>query len=244
MTRQALGVGLALALAASAAGAQGMGGVYFRGDVGVAVARNASIEDKTPGVTFNNLCDGAGTCGFDLDDIGESAAVTVGVGYRLGSNFRVDVTGGYRPGFELDDSIASVPGGRDRHTADIDVTTVMLSGYYDFTLSGSAMRPYVGAGLGWARNEIGTTTVTNPTTGLNRTHGGDTESNFAWQVGAGVAIPLQGSMSVDVAYKYVDAGELDSGASTVRGNFGPGAFPFNGVEGDVAFHELTVGLRF
>lgn len=244
MRKYAQGAGLALALAATAAGAQGTGGVYFRGDVGVAIGRDASVQDKTPGVTFNNLCDGLGTCGFELDDIGESVAVAVGVGYGFGNNVRVDLTGSYRPGFELDDSIASAFGGRDGHKADIDVTTVMVSAYYDFRLSGSAMRPYIGAGAGLARNKIGTTTVVNPITGLNRSHGGDTQSNFAWQVAAGVAIPMQGSMALDIAYKYVDAGEFDSGASTVSGNFGPATFPFNGVEGDVAFHEITMGLRF
>lgn len=35
--------------------------------------------------------------------------------------------------------------------AGITSTTVMVNGYYDFSAGG--VRPYIGAGIGWARNE-------------------------------------------------------------------------------------------
>ena len=87
--------------------------------------------------------------------------------------------------------------------------------------------------------DIGRTRVTNTTSGLDRTHSGDTESGMAWQLTAGLGVPIDDSKTLDTSYKYVDAG-----STTVSGNFGPGAIPFNGVEGDMTYHEISVGIRF
>ena len=70
---------------------------YFRADVGYALGTDADIKDNTPGPgsSFDNLCDGsgaAGSCNYQLDDVGNSSAWSVGVGYRLDDNIRMDVT--------------------------------------------------------------------------------------------------------------------------------------------------------
>ena len=243
-------LGLLLALATASASAQDMSRVYLRGDVGWAFANGASIGDNTIGPpSFANLCEGGApnVCGFEVDDIGDSVSLAAGVGYRFTDNFRMDLTGGFRPSFELDDSILSAFGGQDTHRADIDTTTIMFAGYYDFSIKDSKVKPYIGGGLGWSWNDISTTTVTNSVSGLRRTHGGDTENDFAWQFSAGVGIPLKGRGIVDIGYKYVDVGDLDSGPTTVSGSFPGfafGPFPFNGVSGDVSFHEVSIGIRY
>lgn len=238
--------GALLAVTSSIALAADTAGWYFRGDIGVAMSGDADIGDKTPGPgsSFDNLCNGAGTCGLKLDEVDDSVSWSVGAGYRFSDNFRMDLVGSYKPDFELDDSIASAGGGRDTHKADIDVTTFMVSGYYDFSLDGSNWRPYLGGGVGVSDVDIGKTTVTNPVSGLVRSHGGSSETNTAWQLTAGFGIPMKNKTVMDLSYKYVDAGDIDSGSSTVSGNFGAVTFPFNGVEGDMTYHEISIGLRF
>lgn len=246
MKRKLLIGGLFLSLVTGPVLAQETVGFYFRADLGASLSTDASIRDNDQ-TGFANLCDGAGTCGFELDDIDNSFVVSGGVGYQFSQSLRGDVTVGYRPGFELDDSIASAFGGRDTHSADIDNTTVMVSGYYDFSTALGNFTPYLGGGIGWAYNDIDSTTVTNPASGLSRTHGGSGESDFAWQFVVGAASPIGGNMMLDLSYKYVDAGELDSGTTTVSGAAGGapfGPFAFNGVSGDVSFHEITLGVRF
>ncbi|MDO5536574.1 MAG: porin family protein [Desulfovibrionaceae bacterium] len=106
-------------------------------------------------------------------------------------------------------------------------TTLLLNGYYDFHNS-TAFTPYVGAGIGFAFNYLG----------VDIKHNGQSDSaddrstNFAWQVGAGVAYALTEDMSIDAAYRYLDLGytEVSSSGQSV------GIRPYN--------HEVTLGLRF
>jgi opacity protein-like surface antigen len=246
--------GLFLTLATMSAPAQDTSGFYVRGDLGWAFASDASIRDitidPTGATSFPNLCNGGAPniCGLQVDDIGDSGSLSLGVGYRFTDNYRMDLTGGFRPAFELDDSITTAALTEDTYSAAISTTTIMLSGYYDISMSDSKVKPYIGVGLGWSRNEIEMTAVTNPLGGpLYRTYGGDTKQSVAWQLNAGVGIPLRGSRAImDIGYKYVDAGELDSGPSTVSGTAGGafGPFPFDGVTGDIAFHEISIGIRY
>ena len=108
-------------------------------------------------------------------------------------------------------------------------TTLLANVYYDFHNS-TAFTPYVGAGLGLAFNYLGVDWRTH-----NGNHGGsidDRQTNFAWQVGAGVAYSFTDNMAVDVAYRY-----LDLGYTQVDGHYGDvGIRPYN--------HEIMLGLRF
>ena len=108
-------------------------------------------------------------------------------------------------------------------------TTLLANVYYDFHNS-TAFTPYVGAGLGLAFNYFGVDWKYH-----NGTPGGsidDRQTNFAWQVGAGVAYSFTDNMAVDVAYRY-----LDLGYTQVDGHYGDvGIRPYN--------HEIMLGLRF
>ena len=243
-------IGILLAISVTGVSAQEYSRWYWRADIGFAISENADIKDKTQdpaGVTsFANLCDGSGSCSFNLDDVGNSPAFSLGAGYQFNNNFRADFTGTYRSDFELDDSIASTFGGNDTHKSDIEVLTVMVTGYYDFPSQNSMFKPYIGGGIGISRNKMGKTTVTNPVGGLTRTHSGSTENDMAWQLVFGLTSPMKNNKSLDISYKYVDAGNIDSGSSSVSGNAGGpfGPLPFDGVKGDMVFHEVTIGLRF
>ena len=96
-------------------------------------------------------------------------------------------------------------------------TTLLANVYYDFHNS-TAFTPYVGAGLGLAFNYFGVDWKR--------------QTNFAWQVGAGVAYAINENIAVDVAYRYLDLGytQVDSYAGDA------GIRPYN--------HEFMLGLRF
>lgn len=115
-------------------------------------------------------------------------------------------------------------------TADMtfNSTTLLANVYYDFHNS-TAFTPYVGAGLGLAFNYFGIDWK-----GGRYGDGSmdDRQTNFAWQVGAGVAYNFTDNMAVDVAYRY-----LDLGYTEVDGHNGDvGIRPYN--------HEIMLGLRF
>lgn len=108
-------------------------------------------------------------------------------------------------------------------------TTLLANFYYDFHNS-SAFTPYVGAGLGLAFNYLGVD-IKDRSTGLGSSVD-DRSTNFAWQVGAGVAYAFTDNLSVDASYRY-----LDLGYTEVEGyGYNVSTRPYN--------HEVSLGLRF
>ena len=71
---------------------------------------------------------------------------------------------------------------------------VMANVFYDFNLGRNLGRlpivPYIGVGAGYAVAELGQRADRPPSTGRSVTIDGD-DGNFAWQVIAGVAFPIQ-----------------------------------------------------
>ena len=102
-----------------------------------------------------------------------------------------------------------------------NASTLFLNLYYDFRNS-TAFTPYVGAGLGMAFN------YANYTFSSPGYHGNFDEhsTNFAWNVGAGVAYDITDSLAVDLGYYEVD---LPDGAK---------------LKNQPCNHEFMLGLRY
>ena len=227
-----LAVAASMALAASAAQAQ----LYGRVDVGFSSAQDAGIRDKNF-ATDGLICGDPGcNSGMELNNVGESGVLSGGVGWRFSQNFRADLTVGYRGGYALDDS--------DRfpssYEADIVSTSVMLGAYWDFVTGGAA--PYFGVGIGWAQNKIddivnrfGNTAFRLP---------GGTWSGMAWSLMAGVGIPLGGRATLDLYYRFIDLGEIESESGRITCTPTPCNFTYSGLSGKLRAHELMLGIRF
>lgn len=237
LTLATLAAGAFLATATNVVQAQ----LYFRGDVGYSWSRNADIKDKNfaldQGICGNLAC----TVPGKLNDVGDSALLSGGVGWRLNPNVRVDGTVTYRGWYKLDET----DGGRTTFKADAKSWNLMLNGYYDFALAWG--KPYVGAGVGWASNKVDSIRGTNPLVpGVTITAPGGTKSSFAWALMAGVGVPLNPRMALDVGVRYADLGKLetDRGNLTSSGAFVGPAGTYSGAKGKLRAWELTVGLRF
>ncbi|RQN05295.1 outer membrane beta-barrel protein [Pantoea ananatis] len=95
--------------------------------------------------------------------------------------------------------------------------TLMLNGYYDYTL-GSSITPWVMGGVGVAFLH-GSTTVSQSAAGIQTgpdTYG-QSASNIAWSVGAGVTWTITPSLSLDTGYIYTNAGDLTTNGYTNNG---------------------------
>lgn len=115
-------------------------------------------------------------------------------------------------------------------TADMtfNSSTLFANLYYDFHNS-SAFTPYIGAGLGMAFNYMGVD-IKSEEYGDHSVD--DRQTNFAWNVGAGLAYSFNENLAMDLAYRYVDLGYTE-----VESNGHNGAIrPYN--------HEFMLGLRF
>lgn len=194
-------------------------GFYVRGDVGGSFTRDLD----------GSVLDGDGFSG----DFGNSWAFDVGVGYQLPYNLRVELAGGYRPGYEIRsrEATGGIPLAAD---ADARTWTVMANAYYDIA-TGTKLTPYVGAGLGVAFNRLDT--ISYRLGGSEIREEGKNKTNFAWAVMAGVAYSATSNIKLDFGYRYLDAGDFETSGST---NVGPATK----IEGDVRAHEVKIGLRY
>src|SRR6185503_1643140 len=137
------------------------------------------------------LCSTQGT----VNKIDDSPVIGAGVGYRFTGGLRGDVALAHRSSYALHEFV-----GDATYHANITSTTLMVNGYYDFTAGG--VRPYVGAGIGWAHNET-EKLVQDFGFGFANTFAGTTKDNAAVALMAGIGIPYSGWM-LDIGYRYID----------------------------------------
>ena len=74
--------------------------------------------------------------------------------------------------------------------------TVLANVYYDLD-TGTAVTPYLGVGVGYARIEEKAWEKT-------------TEDNLAWNIGVGVSVNVTYNMDVEIGYRYTDYGKTKS----------------------------------
>lgn len=231
---------LAASLAWSALPAQAQ--VYWRVEAGSSHARDAGFQDKDfeqAGLIWDgNFPPVPGI----LDELGVSPLFGVGVGYRFDDSVRGDVVLGYRGRYALTGAFQESWSTRPT-TYDVDVasTTLLVNGYYDFRPV-AGVRPYLGAGIGVARNRTGQLTQ-DFGFGFTTTVAGATRHDFAFALMAGVGLPMQG-WTLDVGYRYVDMGKFETGVGGTANSVPPFAFPFFGASGKLRAHEVVAGARF
>ena len=211
--------------------------LYWRLDSGYSKSLKADVKDSNLVLICGDpACNTPGT----LDkDVGSSTILSGGVGSRFSSNMRADVTLGYRGGYKIDASDQGVPAARFR--ADVKSLALMVNGYHDFSLAAST--PYLGAGLGFAHNKVGTVSFDDGA-GFRGSVPGGTKSGFAWALMAGVGIPISGSLTLDIGYRFIELGKIETATGDVIINGAVVPPPYPGATGKLKAHELTIGLRF
>lgn len=218
---------LAMAMGALVA-APAQAEMYWRLELGYSKPGDADFKDNN----FNDAgviwADPSGTQPGTLNKIDGSIIAGGGVGYRFTSSLRGDVMLAYRGFYSLNDKTFEAT-----YHAGITSTTVMLNGYYDFSAGG--VRPYVGAGIGWARNETDRL-VQDFGLGFANTFSGATRDDTAVALMAGIGVPYSG-WTLDIGYRYIDLGKFETGTAAAFGIS-------SGQTGRLRAHELTLGARF
>lgn len=218
--------------------------VYLRGDAGYGWARGAGISD-THGADdpYCVIC-----VAESLNDIGGAKALGLGVGYRLNDLLRGDVTTTYRGSFSLNDT----DGNGTRFTSHIQSWSVMATAYVDVPVDWRGIRPFVGAGIGWANNRMNALQQTFSGGHGSEANPSGSRNNFAWALTAGVGVPLStlwpqaAGWTVDVAYRYADLGEVGTNQGTSTLTFGSQSYPLqtSGVTGHLRVNEALASLRY
>jgi opacity protein-like surface antigen len=221
-------------------------GWYLRGDIGFSNQNVRSLFNVNYAnfISVQNI-----DKGFDAAPL-----FGLGIGYTVNNWLRFDFTGEYRGaanfhGFD----VGNFGGGvfaDDRYTARKSEWTFMFNGYVDLGTWWN-ITPFVGAGVGFSRNTISNfgdvSVCVNSSTcvgsgGSDAFGGTASKWNFAWALHAGLAYQLYRNVTLELAYRYIDLGNAQSGdliAFTGANNF------YNPME----FHHLTsqdvkFGVRF
>ncbi len=213
-------------------------GLYLRADLGVAWqqlgTRPSSIYNGLTGFHYNTL------------DIEATRPVGVGIGYRSSDLFRFDLTSEYRSRANIRTTPVYACGAStcsDPLTSDLRSLVTMLNGYFEIG-SWHEVTPYVGMGLGLAHHRFGPVSI--PANAGN--HGAattDTRSRnrLALSVMTGAAYDLSARVKLDMGYRYLYAGSLESGSFDCTANATPSICNGGTQSLRVQSHELRVGLR-
>jgi len=204
-----------------------MNGMRAQGDDGSASARIGNKSDNAWG--------GALAVGYDFN-MRCGYPVRAELEYAVFSN-----VSGQRTWYGLVDEDDETSNARLKQR--LQVQTLFVNAYHDFH-NDTPFTPWLGAGLGMAFiNSKGSGKVWEQSDGeedVTLSYGAKLNTNFAWNVGAGVAYAVNEAISVDLGYRFAGLGKARTKWRV-------------DVDGDrdsrlrtknVYQHQLMLGLRF
>ncbi|HXW26881.1 MAG TPA: outer membrane beta-barrel protein [Xanthobacteraceae bacterium] len=195
------------------------GGWYLRGDIGFSAENGGNFYETGLNPTPTSVENAAS--GFETGGI-----FRLGVGYQFNSWIRADVTGEYRTpaswsSFDITNSNGTlIP----EHVTLEKSEIVALANVYLDLGTWWCVTPFIGAGAGFAGVNLSNFQETAPFTFnanqnpnpnpimANNFAGGNTQWNFAWALHAGLAYKVTPTFSVELAYRYLNLGNAQSGA--------------------------------
>ena len=181
------------------------------------------------------------------EDLGTGSAFGFSVGKYLTDSFRLELEATKRTGYEYDARASTAGLTSVTFKAKMQTEALFINGFYDFqpfTMSNTAITPYLGGGVGISRNKM--KTIVERVNGLpdGQTIDGNTINQFAYKLSAGTLVSLTKQLSLDVNYQYVNLGAFKGGTEFLTN----GAFVQNlerGTDGgDIKTQERMVGLQY
>ena len=203
----------------------------------------ASKTFNTGTTSLNNIVGTLFT--FQNEDLGTGSAFGFSVGKYLTNSFRLELEAIKRTGYEYDARDIAVPAFTEE--AKIQTEAVFINGFYDFqpfTMSNTAITPYLGGGVGISRNKMGTTVFRNNGIPSGSIIDGDTINQFAYKLSAGTLVSLTEQLSLDVNYQYVNLGAFKGGTEVYDNGAFAGTLTRGTNGGEIKTQELMVGLQY
>lgn len=207
-----------------------------------------------------------------------STFAALGVGYQLNNWLRFDVTGEYRGGAQLtavdqlletgtytyiDPATGAVGFGptgyarplRNFYKGHVSSFVAMVNGYVDLG-TWHGFTPFIGAGIGIAHNRLSGLTDQgfsyNSLNGVGSPTGGywsdGKKTNVAWALMAGIGYSITPNLKLELGYRYMNLGKIQSGqshcfnATGAGGGFSPCNFTIASQRLDS--HDIRFGMRW
>ncbi len=133
---------------------------------------------------------------------------------------------------------ATVP---DNYTAKKSEWLALVNAYLDIG-TWHGITPFVGAGVGAANVKISDFTDIGVSTGSVASGSDYDQWNFAWALYGGLGFQVTDAMTVELAYRYLDMGDAQSGdlVDYLGGNTINNPMKFK----DITSHDVKLGVRY
>jgi opacity protein-like surface antigen len=178
----------------------------------------------------------------------------IGAGYRFNNWFRVDVTGEYRGSTSIGvNDVVFNPfiNGNQTNTykGNMSSMVALFNAYVDLG-TWNCLTPYLGAGIGVARNRIsgltdqGVLFVNEPVGPVVSTLGTATsgsKTGLAWALMAGVGYEVNKNLTIEAGYRYLNLGDAQSGR-LINAFTGQAQAPLKAK--DIESHDFKIGMRW
>lgn len=237
MTRRYLAAVAAFAALVASGSAQAQGHFYGRLDTGWSFARDAKFKDKRaidPNCFL--IVTVSGVCGGELNHLGSSFVLGIGVGYQFPGGFRADYTYGHRSGYDLK---GKDPAGTS-FDPKVQSDSHLVNGYFDLPKWGS-VKPYIGGGIGWSRNKMDRIKWNDG--GSSGVLTGGKKTDRAYQITIGAVFEPADKLKLDIGYRYFDFGRIHKAAGPDQS----GMFNASGItgpaDGKLRAHEILFSIR-
>jgi opacity protein-like surface antigen len=184
------------------------------------VVRDRDCGSTQPPALFGCVAGNDGRPIGARGDFGRSAVWELGAGVELTSRLRAELAVAQRDGFELE-AEANFVGvqGAQPVRAEAGSRSAMIAIAYDLAPVTLRVRPVVSAGAGIARNEMGRATYSFPGIAPDAVTilAGGSDTALAWMASTGVAIDLSHALTLDIALRYANFGEIttEHGEATI-----------------------------
>lgn len=222
--------------------------------VALMMALPASAQDYygvgSIGVNYGDSVGGTGNLTGLADESREiGASFTLGLGYRLDSNLRIEGRVTYRDNDAETSATGVVFGIPDQpfeRSGKLSSKEISVNVIYDFSAMG-AWTPYVKGGIGYAQNKysgslggdlVAGALAANGAPFSEFTYAENSESGITWNIGLGAERAINDTTSLFAEYQYTNLGEVTSGLD----NFGTPGDTY--TDANYGVHEVNLGLRF
>lgn len=194
---------------------------------------------------------GAGEDGRTLgarSGVRQSPVLEAGLGYRVTPWLRAEALLSWRPQLDLSGQANFLGAGSDQPVS-LDAASLAGFGvaYVDLPRIGG-VQPFLGAGLGLARNRLRTASFRFPSIAAEASTSlpSGTSTDLAWLLTAGISLPLSERLALDLAYRFTELGSLtsSSGTATVVRPSGQRSIAIGGTTADLQSQGVMLSLRY
>ena len=209
---------------------------YLRGDIGIGINRTYTLDylPSAPNVGNGFV--------FEQKSIADTFFFGGGIGYEWNNWLRTDFTAEYRAKTAVSAFGAFPPStgyGTDFYNGSLSSWVFLANAYVDLG-TWNCFTPFVGFGIGAARNSMSNLTDFNTNGGLGRGIGRDSsEWHLAWALHAGVAYEITKNFKIELAYRYLNYGSITETVDCV-GGCNADQFKF----GNLSSHDIKLGFRW